>query len=320
MNYRRLGRSGLKVSEIALGSWLTFGFSVDRAGTTRCVRTALDLGINFIDTADVYAGGQAETVLGEALDGIPRESYVLASKAYFPVGEGPNDRGLSRKHIVESVEASLRRLDTDYLDLWQCHRFDEETPVEEVVRTVDGLVRRGRILYWGVSCWPAQRIAEACAVADRLGADRPVSNQPPYNLLDRGIETEVLPACEREGVGQVVFSPLAQGVLTGKYGREGTPPGCRGADIRANQWIREYLRGDVTDRVATVASLASDLGIPVAALALAWCLRHPSVNAVITGATRPEQIAENVKAAGVKLPPEVLSRLDTLFPRSGATA
>jgi aryl-alcohol dehydrogenase-like predicted oxidoreductase len=215
VEYRNLGRSGLQVSEVSVGSWLTLGSSVDRAGTREIVHRAFDLGVNLFDTADVYSNGAGEEVLGDALRDIPRRHVVIATKCFFPMSERPNDRGLSRKHIAESVEGSLRRLGTDYVDLLQCHRYDPNTPVEETVRAFDDLVRQGKVLYWGVSEWRAAQILDACRCADALRAVRPISNQPHYNLVHRGIESEVIPVSRREGLSQIVFSPLAQGALTG---------------------------------------------------------------------------------------------------------
>lgn len=314
MEYRNLGRSGLRVSEVALGSWLTFGSSVEAARTRDLVHAAYDLGVNFFDTADVYAHGQAEEVLGAALRGIPRPYVVLATKAFFPMSDRVNDRGLSRKHLFESVEGSLRRLGTDYLDLHQCHRADPTTPIEETVCAYEDLVRQGKLLYWGVSEWRAAPIVDACRVADRRHAYRPVSNQPQYSILRRGIEREVLPVCEREGLGQVVFSPLAQGALTGKYSGGRRPAGSRAADDERNQFMDYFLRPDVLERVDRLKPLAGELGISLAQLALAWCLRRPGVSSVIIGATRREQLEENTKASGLRLPEETLAKIDELFP------
>ncbi|MDX1649386.1 MAG: aldo/keto reductase, partial [Myxococcota bacterium] len=230
MEYRRLGRSGLRVSEIALGSWLTFGSSVDPDASAKLIHKAWDLGVNLFDTADVYAGGAAEEALGRAIRDLPRHRLVIATKCYFPVSEDPNDRGLSRKHVVESVERSLRRLGTDYVDLHQCHRPDPTTPMEETVRAYEDLIRQGKVLYWGVSEWRAAQIVDACRTADAWRAYRPVSNQPQYNLMRRQMEREVLPVSKREGLGQIVFSPLGQGVLTGKYSGGEVPSGTRAAD------------------------------------------------------------------------------------------
>jgi len=314
VEYRNLGRSGLVVSEISLGSWLTFGSSVDREGTKRMVHRAFDLGINLFDTADVYANGAGEEALGYALSGLPRTRAVVASKCFFPMSESPNDRGLSRKHIVESVEGSLRRLDTDYLDLLQCHRADPSTPIEETVCAFEDLVRQGKILYWGVSEWPASAIDEACRIADQRNAYRPVSNQPQYSILRRGIESEVLPTCARTGLGQIVFSPLAQGALTGKYRGGALPPESRGADPRRNVFMGAFLERDALSQIEALRPLADEVELSMAQLALAWCLRQPGVSSVIVGVTRPEQLDDDVRASGATLSDAVLERIDALFP------
>ena len=313
MEYRNLGRSGLRVSELALGSWLTLGSSVDVEGTCEIVQKAYDLGINFFDTADVYANGAGEEALGRALEAIPRPYVVLATKCFFPMSEHPNDRGLSRKHIVESVEASLRRLGTDYLDLHQCHRPDPSTPVEETVRAYEDLIRQGKLLYWGASEWRAEHVVDACRTADQRNAYRPISNQPQYNMLRRGIEREVLPVCEREGLGQVVFSPLAQGALTGKYAGGELPSGSRAADDFRNQFMADFLRAETLARIERLRPVAGDLGLSMAQLALAWCLRRDSVASVIIGATKISQLEENAKASGMKLPPDVLERIEEIL-------
>jgi voltage-dependent potassium channel beta subunit len=314
MQYRNLGRSGLQVSEIGLGSWLTLGSSVDHADTREVVQRAFDLGINFFDTADAYARGRAEEVLGDALRGIPRHYVVVATKAFFPMSDRPNDRGLSRKHLFESVEASLRRLGTDYLDLHQCHRPDPATPVEETVCAYEDLVRQGKVLYWGVSEWSAAQIVDACRTADARGAYRPVSNQPQYSILRRQIEAEVLPISRREGLGQVVFSPLGQGVLTGKYSGGARPADSRAADAERNQFMTRYLAPEVLERIDGLRPLADELGLSLAQLALAWCLRQPGVSSAIIGATRVSQLDENCKASGTGLPDEVRARIDEFFP------
>jgi voltage-dependent potassium channel beta subunit len=314
VEYRALGRSGLRVSEIALGSWLTLGSSVDADASARIVRRAFDLGINLFDTADVYAGGSAEEVLGHALDGLPRHRLVVATKCFFPASQDPNDRGLSRKHVVESVHRSLRRLRTDYVDLHQCHRSDPATPMEETVRAYEDLIRRGKVLYWGVSEWRAAEIVDACRAAERTGGYSPISNQPQYNLMRRQIEREVLPVCQREGLGQIVFSPLAQGVLTGKYRGGVRPEGSRAADRQRNQFMDAYLEAGELARVDRLAPLAEQLGLSMAQLALAWCLRQPGVASAIVGVTRPEQLDDDVAAAGKRLPAETLQQLDALFP------
>lgn len=314
MEYRSLGHSGLRVSEIGLGSWLTLGSRVDAATTAEIVQRAWDLGVNFFDSADAYAHGRAEEVLGRALRAIPRHQLVIATKAFFPMSERPNDRGLSRKHLFESVEASLRRLGTDYLDLHQCHRPDPATPVEETVCAYEDLIRQGKVLYWGVSEWSAAGIVDACRVADARRAYRPISNQPQYSILRRQIEREVLPVCEREGLGQVVFSPLGQGVLSGKYAGGSRPDESRGADTERNQFMGRYLEAETLARVEELRPLADQVGISMAQLALAWCLRQPGVSSAIIGATRVGQLEENCKASGLALPHEVISRIDELFP------
>jgi voltage-dependent potassium channel beta subunit len=317
MRTRALGRSGLQVSEVSLGSWLTLGSGVDFSETARLVHRAFDLGINLFDTADVYAAGEAEKALGESLRELPRHHIVLASKAFFPMSERPNDRGLSRKHIVESVEASLRRLQTDYLDLHQCHRADPDVPMEETVRAYEDLIRQGKVHYWGVSMWSAQEISDACATADQHGGFRPISNQPSYSILRREIESGVLATSEREGLGQIVFSPLGQGALTGKYSGGKIPDQSRANDPERNLWMARYLDADVLGRIDQLRPIANELGISLAQLALAWCLRVPSVSSVIIGATRIEQLEENVKTIGVELTAETVDRIEEIFPGPG---
>jgi len=314
MQYRSLGRSGLVVSEISLGSWLTLGSSVDRAATRDIVHAGYDLGINFFDTADAYAHGAGEEALGAALQGFPRRYLVIATKCFFPMSDRPNDRGLSRKHIFESVEASLRRLGTDYIDLLQCHRADPRTPIEETVCAFEDLIRQGKILYWGTSEWRAEQIVDACRVADARTAYRPISNQPQYSILRRGIEKSVLPTCVREGLGQVVWSPLAQGALTGKYAGGRVPPGSRAADEQRSRFMSDFLEPGELARVESLRPLADAQGITMAQLALAWCLREPGVASAIVGATRREQLEENVKASGLKLRDETIAKIETLFP------
>lgn len=318
MKSRRLGRSGLKVSTVGLGSWLTFGRRVGLEETKSCVRAAMDEGIYFIDTADIYDVGDAEKILGEALTGIPRKDYVLATKLFWPMSDNPNDRGLSRKHIVESCNASLHRLGLDYIDLYQCHRFDPETPVDEVVLGMTDLIRQGKVLYWGVSMWSAEQIRLAAQEADHYLAYRPVSNQPSYSLLQRSIESEVIPVSLEVGVGQVVFSPLAQGVLTGKYSGGKVPTDSRAADKSANEFILPKMTQENLETVDKMVGLAKELGITPAQLALAWCLRHPNVSSVIIGATRREQVRENAKACDVEIPEAILDKLDELFPPPAA--
>jgi voltage-dependent potassium channel beta subunit len=311
MEHRRLGRTGLKISEIAYGNWITHGSQVEEDAARACVAAALDEGITTFDTADVYAGTRAEEVLGRALAGVRRESVEIFTKVYWPTGPGRNDRGLSRKHIMESAVASLRRLQTDYLDLYQAHRYDHETPLEETLRAFDDLVRQGKVLYIGVSEWRAEEIGEALRIADQMGFDRIVSNQPQYNMLWRVIESEVVPLCEKEGIGQIVWSPVAQGVLTGKY-RPGVtaPSGSRATDPSGSGFIRQYLSDDLLTRVQQLVPIAEETGLSLAQLAVAWTLQNPNVSAAIIGATRPEQVRENVKASGVRLSEQTLQRID----------
>jgi aryl-alcohol dehydrogenase-like predicted oxidoreductase len=314
MDYRHLGRSGLKVSEISYGNWITHGSQVEQDAAIACVRAALDEGITTFDTADVYAGTKAESVLGAALQGVRRESLEICTKVFWPTGQGANDRGLSRKHLTESVHASLRRLNTDYLDLYQAHRFDHETPLDETMRAFDDLVRQGKVLYIGVSEWRAEEIAAALEIADSLGLDRIVSNQPQYNMIWRVIESEVIPLCEREGIGQIVWSPIAQGVLTGKYLPGATPPaGSRATDERGSGFISGFLEDDLLSRVQLLKPLAEQAGLTLAQLAVAWVLQNPNVSAAIIGATRPEQVHENVRASGVRLDQDLLQQIDKVI-------
>jgi voltage-dependent potassium channel beta subunit len=314
MEYRRLGGCGVKVSEISLGSWLTYGGTVAEQQATACIHRAYDLGINFFDTANVYVRGAAEEIVGNALKGFERDSYFLATKVYFPMGDGPNDRGLSRKHIMEQCHASLKRLRVDYVDLYQCHRYDANTPLEETLRTLDDLVRQGKVLYIGVSEWTADQISDALVIAKEMNLDRIVSNQPRYNMIQRQIEVEVVPLSEREGVGQVVFSPLAQGILTGKY-RPGEAPeqGTRAADSESNRFMRELMNEEVLSAVEALRSVASDADLSMSQLALAWVLRQENVSSAIIGASRPEQVEDNAGASGAKLSPDVISEIDRIL-------
>lgn len=316
MRTRALGRSGLQVSEISLGSWLTLGSKVDFDETARMVHRAFDLGVNLFDTADVYAKGEAERALGKSLAELPRHHVVLATKAFFPMSEHPNDRGLSRKHLVESVEASLRRLGTDYIDLHQCHRPDPDVPLDETVRAYEDLIRQGKVLYWGVSMWSSGEIESACRRADAVGGYRPISNQPSYSILRREIENDVLDTCEREGLGQIVFSPLGQGALTGKYSGGQIPEQSRANDPERNLWMARLLDADVLERVDRLRPIADELGLSMAQLALAWCLRKSNVSSVIIGATRIGQLEENTKAIGVEIPREAEDRIDEILPGS----
>jgi aryl-alcohol dehydrogenase-like predicted oxidoreductase len=314
MEFRHLGRSGLVISEIAYGNWITHGSQVEEDAALACVRAALDAGITTYDTADVYAGTRAETVLGKALDGVRRESYELFTKVYWPTGPGKNDRGLSRKHILESIEGSLRRLRTDHVDLYQAHRYDHETPLEETMLAFADVVRSGKALYIGVSEWRAEEIRAAAALAKELRVPL-ISNQPQYNMLWRVIEAEVVPACEELGISQIVWSPIAQGVLTGKY-QPGQPPpaGSRATDENGGaNFVQRFLNDDVLTRVQQLKPIAEDAGLTLAQLAVAWTLQNPNVAAAIIGASRPEQVVENVGAAGRKLDAELLKRIDEVL-------
>ncbi|MCX7798796.1 MAG: aldo/keto reductase family protein [Fimbriimonadales bacterium] len=314
MEYRRLGRYGIRVSEVSLGGWLTHGRSLDQDATTRVVRRAFELGITTFDTADAYNRGEAERALAKAIDGLRREDLVLATKCYFPMSDNPNDRGLSRKHIFESVHASLRRLNTDYIDLFQFHRFDSESPLDETIRAIDDLVRQGKVLYWGVSEWQASQIAEAVGICRDLNANPPASNQPNYSMLHRWIEADVMPTCARLGLGLVVFSPLAQGILTGKYlpGHE-PPAGSRGADPSSNMWMGMLKDQALLKRVQNLKAFAQEHGCTLAQFALAWILRRPEVSSVIVGATRPEQVEENAQASGLRFPAEVFQEAERIL-------
>ncbi|MBP2112103.1 aldo/keto reductase family protein [Paenibacillus silagei] len=311
MKYRRLGGTGLKVSEISLGSWLTYGGYVEQDNAVKAIETAYSLGINFFDTANVYEKGAAEKVLGATLSSYPRESYVLATKVFGVMGDGPNDRGLSRKHITEQCHASLKRLGAEYVDLLYCHRYDPETPIEETLRALDDLVRQGKVLYVGVSEWTAAQMTEALAVADRYLLDHIVVNQPVYNMFERYIEKEIIPLGQRKGIGQVVFSPLAQGLLTGKYSSVSEIP----ADSRAARldWMRKGITEEKLTKVQELGKVAAELDISVGNLALAWILRQPNVSSALVGASRPEQVEENVKASGIELNEDILARIEEII-------
>ncbi|MBD3780778.1 MAG: aldo/keto reductase family protein [Micrococcales bacterium] len=316
MEFRHLGRSGLKISEITYGNWLTHGSQVENDAATACVRAALDNGITSFDTADVYANTVAEEVLGEALKGERRQSLEIFTKVYWPTGpKGPNDSGLSRKHIMESIDGSLTRLRTDYVDLYQAHRYDHETPLEETMQAFADVVRAGKALYIGVSEWTADQIRAGQALAQDLGF-RLVSNQPQYSALWRVIEGEVVPASEELGLSQIVWSPVAQGVLTGKYlPGQPLPAGSRATDEKGGaRMVKSFLdRPNVLERVQQLRPVADELGLSLAQLAVAWVLQNRNVAAAIIGASRPEQVVENVKAAGVTIPAELMTRIDDIL-------
>ena len=313
MEFRHLGRSGLMISEIAYGNWITHGSQVEAETAHACVRAALDAGITTFDTADVYAATKAESVLGDALKGERRDGLEIFTKVYWPTGEGRNNRGLSRKHILESIDGSLRRLQTDYVDLYQAHRYDNSTPLEETMLAFADVVRQGKALYIGVSEWRAEEIRAAAGLAKELHVPL-ISNQPQYNMLWRVIEAEVVPTCEELGLSQIVWSPIGQGVLTGKY-KPGQPPpaGSRATDERGAPMISRMLDEELLARVGQLAPLAEEAGLSLAQLAVAWTLQNRNVAAAIIGASRPEQVAENVKAAGVKLEDGLLKRIDEIL-------
>lgn len=311
MKYRKLGNSGLKVSEISLGSWLTYGGYVEKENAVQSIHKAYELGINFFDTANVYERGAAEEIVGETLKAYPRDSYVLATKVFWPMGDGPNDRGLSRKHIIEQCNASLKRLGMDYVDIYYCHRYDPETPLDETLRAMDDMVTQGKALYIGVSEWTATQMAEALALADKYLLDRIIVNQPIYNMFTRYIEQEVIPLGEQKGIGQVVFSPLAQGLLTGKYKSASDIP----ADSRAAKLenVRQGITAEKIEKVQQLSAIAQELDITVAQLALAWVLRQQNVASALVGASRPEQVEDNAKASGIELSADVLERIEAIL-------
>jgi aryl-alcohol dehydrogenase-like predicted oxidoreductase len=312
MEYRRLGSTGMYVSEISYGNWITHGSQVEADAAIKCVKAALDCGITTFDTADVYAGTRAEVVLGKALKGVRRESYELFTKVYWPTGTGKNDRGLSRKHIIESCNASLKRLQTDHIDLYQMHRFDFETPLEESLSAFDDLIRAGKVHYIGFSEWTAKQIAAALKIQDARGYNRFVSSQPQYSALWRVIEAEVVPLSVKEGIGQIVWSPMAQGVLTGKYLPGKKPPaGSRATDKKGGAgMISKWMRDEVLTAVQKLKPIADQAGITMSQLSVAWVLQNPNVSSAIVGATKPSQVKENVKASGIKLDSDMMKAID----------
>lgn len=316
MEYRRLGKSGLKVSEIALGSWLTYGTVTEKEQSIACVKAAYDLGINHFDCANVYGSTPhaAEELLGEALRGYERDSYVVTTKAYWPVGPTVLNRGLSRKHIFEEVEKSLTALGLDYIDIFYCHRYDPETDLEETLRALDDLVAQGKVLYTGLSEWPADRIAQGVSLQKELRLRKFAASQPVYNMFNRYIENAVIPICDEAGIGQVVFSPLAQGVLTGKY-KKGAPlpEGSRAATPGVNRFVERFLSDETLSKVEELSVVAKDVNLSLAQLAIAWILRLDSVSSALIGASSPAQVEENAKASGVKLNEETISRIESIL-------
>jgi aryl-alcohol dehydrogenase-like predicted oxidoreductase len=314
MNYRRLGNAGIKLSEIGLGGWLTFGNALEAEQAKAVMTTAFDVGINFFDTADAYSNGECEKAWGTLLADRRRASYVLATKVFFPTGPGPNDKGLSRKHIMENCHRSLAYLKTDYLDLLQCHRFDDQTPIEETIRAMDDLVRQGKILYWGFSEWTAGQIEQCLrACGDRF--ERPRSSQPRYSAVQREVENEVFPLCNTAGIGQVVFSPLAQGVLSGKYKPgQPVPKDSRAADDRQNQFIQRFISDQaLLEKIQHLDGIAKANNCTMSQLALAWALRRSEVTTCIVGASRPAQLEENAKASGIKLSAAAVGKMDEIL-------
>jgi aryl-alcohol dehydrogenase-like predicted oxidoreductase len=314
MEFRHLGRSGMLVSEISYGNWITHGSQVEEDAAVACVRAALDEGITTFDTADVYAATRAEAVLGRALKGERRSGLEIFTKVFWPTGSGHNDRGLSRKHIMESIDGSLTRLQTDYVDLYQCHRFDYATPLEETMQALADIVHAGKAHYVGVSEWKASEIRAAHDLAQQLGIQL-VSSQPQYSMLWRVIEAEVIPTCEELGVGQIVWSPMAQGVLSGKY-LPGQPPpaGSRATDDKSGaNFVSAWLRDDVLAAVQQLRPIADRAELTMPQLAIAWVLQNPNVSSAIVGATRPEQLRETVKASGVKLDAETMKAIDEII-------
>lgn len=316
MNYRRLGKAGIKVSELSFGAWVTFGGPKAEEVQSQCMKACFDAGINFFDNAEAYASGQAEVVMGNVIKslGLRRQSLVLSTKIFWG-GSGPNDSGLSHKHVIEGTHAALRRLQTDYVDLLFCHRPDPDTPIEETVRAMDILIRQGKAFYWGTSEWSAADIRQAISIARQCGLTPPCMEQPQYNLLSRGkVERELAALCD-EGLGTTIWSPLASGVLTGKY-NEGVPPATRLGDPQ-NAWLKEMvLSPGRIQQVRSLEPIARELGGTLAQLALAWCLKNPHVSSVITGASRPEQVHENLKALAIypKLTDDVMARISAIFP------
>ncbi len=309
MNYRRVGKHGIKISEISIGGWLTYGNTVDASATAKIMHAAIDNGINFIDIADIYTKGEAETVIGKAIKEKTRSDLVLSSKVFWPMSDNVNDCGLSRKHIMESIDKSLKRIGTDYLDFYFCHRFDPDVEVEETICALSDLVTQGKILYWGTSVWEAEQIERGVAEARACGGYLPAIEQPRYNMLDRHIEDIIMPTCAYNGMGLVVWSPLAQGMLTGKYAN-GTPKGSRGADT---MWLAGHLTDENLAKTKELGELAASLDITLSQLALAWILRRDEISSAIIGATRVKQLEENVEAAEIELNDETLGRIDTIL-------
>jgi len=315
VHYRYLGGSGVKVSAVGLGSWLTIGNEIDDAASQGLVARAFDAGVNLFDTADVYNAGEGERALGRAVKELPRHRLVIATKCYFPMSEDVNDRGLSRKHIHESIRGSLRRLETDYVDLYQCHRFDPEVPVRETALAMHDLIQQGLVLYWGLSMWPAERIAEVVALCRDQGWHLPVTNQPLYNLFRRDIEAAVVPTSLREGLGQLVYSPLAQGVLTGKYAPGAAPPpGSRASEESGRSFVSRYMTEEHLAKAQRLVEVAARHGHSATQVALAFCLRNQGVSSVLVGAKDAAQLDHNLSAVDVTLSEDCVAELEEIFP------
>ncbi|AHC16801.1 aldo/keto reductase family protein [Salinispira pacifica] len=317
MEYRRVGNSGLKVSEIAYGSWLTFANQVELEHAQEIIRKAFELGVNYIDTADVYARGEAEKLLGQILPKYNRRHYVIATKAFWPMSDHPTDRGLSRKHITDSIQGSLDRLKLKYVDIFYCHRFDEETPLMETLEAIEDSIRQGKILYWGTSEWKAEQIRAAVNICRERGWHLPVINQPIYNLLNRNLEIDILPTTVELGMGTANFSPLAQGLLTGKYSKGKVPPGSRGSNENLNMFMKDQLEDEnLLKKIDGLGEVADRYDMNIAQLSLAWILQQPGISSVITGASSVQQLEDNVKASGVNISETDMKAIDALFPRS----
>lgn len=309
MKYRKVGSSGLKISEISIGGWLTYGNTVDKKKTEPIIKTGLDNGINFIDLADIYSRGKAEDIIGSIMKDMTRSNLVISSKVFWPMSENVNDRGLSRKHIMESIDKSLKRLGTDYLDIYFLHRFDPDVSYEEIARIMNDLVSQGKILYWGTSVWSADQLERMLGVCEKYNLYRPIVEQPRYNMIDRHIEVYILDACARNGIGLTIWSPLAQGLLTGKYNK-GMPDDSRAAN---SKWLENDLNETNLEKVKKLADLASSYGITVSQLALAWILRKDEISSVIIGATKVSQVEENVKASDVILDDDTMDEIENIL-------
>lgn len=311
MKYRYLGKQGIRISEISLGAWLTFGGSIDKEKSKEIVTAAIESGINFIDIADVYSKGKAEQTIGEIIaeENYERKDLVISSKVFWPMSENPNDVGLSRKHIFDSIHSSLKRLDTEYFDIYYCHRFDHFTPLRETIEAMDDLVREGFVRYWGTSVWSPVQLERAIGIANEIGAKLPSVEQPRYNMLDRFIELDIMEVAEYHGLGLTVWSPLAQGILTGKY-NEGIPENSRG---RTSEFLKRELTEENVEKVRKLSGLADEIGIKPSQLALAWVLRDKRISSAITGATSIEQLEENIMASEISLSEEILLRIEEIL-------